>query len=159
MDKNETSKSWVKGDKYFALFGESTIISDGISNWTIIKEEKTIYKKDVEEEEGEIIKPRKLLTLWETGFRYKYGEETILNNEAVHLIFLYPENSGTVDYHTIAVYISESTSELKKSIFRMKDGTLMTYRITKFLSNPPIEDARFIFNEGKYPGYIVVKDF
>jgi hypothetical protein len=157
MDKNETSKSWVKGDKYFALFGENTIISDGISNWTIIKEEKTIYKTDVEEED-EIINPRKLLTLWETGFRYKYGEETILNNEAVHLIFLYPENSGTVDYHTIAVYISESTSELKKSIFRMKDGTLMTYRVTKFISNPPIEDATFIFNEGKYPGYIVIKD-
>lgn len=157
IDENETSKIWVKGDKYNALFGENTIISDGISNWTVVKEEKTIYKTDVDDED-EIINPLKLLTIWEKGFRYKYGEETVLDNESVHLIYLYPESPGTVDYHTIVAYISESTSELKQLIFRMKDKTLMTYHITRFVSNPPIEDAMLIFDQGKYPGYTMIKD-
>lgn len=28
-DENETGKGWVKGDKYYASFGDNTIISNG----------------------------------------------------------------------------------------------------------------------------------
>ena len=157
VDQNDASKSWVRGDKYYALFGENTILSDGKSNWTIIKEEKTIYKTDIGEDD-EIGDPRKFFTIWETGFKHKYGEETILDNEAVHLIYLYPESPGTVDYHTIVVYISEATSELKKLIIRMKDGAVLTIRITRFISNPPMEEDMFMLDKSKYPQYFMIED-
>jgi outer membrane lipoprotein-sorting protein len=41
---------------------------------------------------------------------------------------------------------------------KAKDGTTMTYTLTKFTSNPSVEDSKFVFDIKKYPGYTVVKD-
>jgi outer membrane lipoprotein-sorting protein len=71
---------------------------------------------------------------------------------------LYPKNAGKVDYHTIVLYISKTDNELKKAIMKAKDGTTMTYSLTKFTSNPTVEDSKFVFDIKKYPGYRVVKD-
>jgi outer membrane lipoprotein-sorting protein len=157
-EQNETGKEWVKGDNYFALFGDNTVISNGVKNWTIINEEKTIYVTDVEDADDENVNPKKLMTIWENGFKSKYGKETTINGETIHLIYLYPFSPGTVDYHTVILHISKSTGELKNVIINMKDGTIMTYSVSKFTSNPVIDDSKFIFNKGNYPGYIVVQD-
>ena len=157
-DENDTGKGWVKGDKYYASFGDNTIISNGKKTWTIIKEEKTVYEADADEDDDDIINPKKLMTIWESGFKNKYGKETTLNGEAVHLIYLYPKDPGSVDYHTIVLYISKSKNELKKVILKMKDGTRMTYRLTKYTANPEINDSKFIFDPKKYPGYEVIRD-
>lgn len=157
-DENETGKGWVKADKYYASFGDNTIISNGKKTWTVIKEEKTVYEADADEDDDDIINPKKLMTIWESGFKNKYGKETTLNGEAVHLIYLYPKNPGSVDYHTIVLYISKSDNELKKVILKMKDATRMTYRLTKYTANPEINDSKFIFEPKKYPGYEVIRD-
>lgn len=157
-DEEETGKGWVKGDKYYASFGDNTIISNGVKTWTVVKEEKTVYESDADEADDEAINPKKLMTIWETGFKNKYGKETTLNEETVHLIYLYPKSPGTVDYHTVILYISKADNELKKVVMKMKDGTVMTYRLTKFTSNPEIDDSKFIFDIKKYPGYTVVRD-
>jgi len=41
---------------------------------------------------------------------------------------------------------------------KAKDGTVMTYSLTKFTSNAPVEDTKFVFDIKKYPGYTLVKD-
>jgi outer membrane lipoprotein-sorting protein len=41
---------------------------------------------------------------------------------------------------------------------KAKDGTVMTYTLTKFQSNPTIEDSKFVFDIKKYPGYTLIKD-
>jgi outer membrane lipoprotein-sorting protein len=41
---------------------------------------------------------------------------------------------------------------------KAKDGTTMTYSLTKFTSNPDVDDAKFVFDKKKYPGYPVIKD-
>jgi outer membrane lipoprotein-sorting protein len=98
------------------------------------------------------------MTIWETGFKNKYEKETKLNNEAVHVIDLYPKNGGKVDYHTIILYISKTSNELKKAVMKAKDGTVMTYTLTKFQGNPTIEETKFVFDSKKYPGYTIIKD-
>ena len=85
-------------------------------------------------------------------------EEDKLNNEAVHVINLFPKNPAKVDYHTITVYISKTSNELKKAVMKSKDGTTMTYSLSKFTSNPEIEDTKFVFDLKKYPGYNLIKD-
>ena len=98
------------------------------------------------------------MTLWENGFKNKYGKETAIGSEKVDLIYLYPKSPGTVDYHTIKLYISQSSGELKKVVLKMKDGTEMTYKLTKFTSNPSIDDAKFVYDPKKYPGYTKISD-
>ncbi|WP_111710130.1 LolA family protein [Lutibacter citreus] len=158
IDENQSGIGWVKGDHFLSSFRDNTIISNAIITCTIIKEEKTIYKTDADEEDDEMLNPKKLMTLWESGFKNKYGKETTLNGETVHVIYLYPKNPANVDYKTLTLYISKSANELKKIGFKMKDETIMTYLITKYNSNPVIDDSIFIFNKSKYPGYTVIED-
>ncbi|MCE2712605.1 MAG: outer membrane lipoprotein carrier protein LolA [Cryomorphaceae bacterium] len=157
-NESETGKGWVKGDKYYASYGDNTIISNGIKTWTVVKDDKSVYETDANEDDGESMNPKKLMTIWESGFKNKYEKEDKLNNEAVHVIDLYPKNPGKVDYHTIVLYISKATNELKKAVMKAKDGTVMTYSLTKFTSNAPVEDTKFVFDIKKYPGYTLVKD-
>lgn len=157
-NESETGKGWVKGDKYYASFGDNTIISNGLKTWTIVKEEKSVYETDADEEDEETINPKKLMTIWESGFKNKYSKETTLNGQAVHVIYLYPKKPSSVDYHTVILYIAKSSNDLKKVTMKMRDGTTMTYRLTKFTSNPTISDSKFVFNKAKYPGYTVIKD-
>lgn len=157
-DEDETGKGWVKGDKYYASFGDNTIISNGKKTWTVVKEEKTVYEADADEEDDDMMNPKKLMTIWESGFKNKYGKEKQLNGEAVHEIYLYPKSPGSVDYHTVVLYISKTKNELKKVLLKMKDGTRMTYRLTKYTANPEINDSKFIYEAKKYPGYTVVRD-
>jgi outer membrane lipoprotein-sorting protein len=157
-NESETGKGWVKGSKFYASYGENTIISNGIKTWTIVKEEKSVYETDANESDEESMNPKKLMTIWESGFKNKYEKEDKLNNEAVHVINLFPKNPAKVDYHTITVYISKTSNELKKAVMKSKDGTTMTYSLSKFTSNPEIEDSKFVFDLKKYPGYNLIKD-
>lgn len=157
-NESETGKGWVKGEKFYASYGDNTIISNGTKTWTIVKEEKSVYETDANDGDEETMNPKKLMTIWESGFKNKYEKEDKLNNEAVHVINLYPKNAGKVDYHTITLYISKTSNELKKAVMKAKDGTVMTYTLTKFTSNPTVEDSKFVFDIKKYPGYTLIKD-
>lgn len=158
QNENETGKGWVKGSKFYASYGENTIISNGIKTWTIIKEDKSVYESDASGDDEESINPKKLMTIWETGFKNKFEKDDKVNGEAVSVINLFPKNPAKSDYHTIILYISKSGNELKKAIMKAKDGTVMTYTLTKFTSNPEIDDSKFVFDKKKFPGYPVIKD-
>jgi outer membrane lipoprotein-sorting protein len=156
-NENETGKGWVKGNKFSASYGENTIISNGMKTWTIVKEEKSVYESDATEDEDGI-NPKKLMTIWESGFKNKYIKEEKLGNESVHVIDLYPKNPSKAEYHTIVLFISKGDGELKKAVMKSKDGTIMTYSLSKFQENPEIDDSKFVFDKKKYPGYPVIKD-
>jgi outer membrane lipoprotein-sorting protein len=156
-NESQSGKGWVKGNKFSASYGENTIISNGLKTWTIVKEEKSVYESDAADDEDGI-NPKKLMTIWESGFKNKYIKEDKLNGESVHVIDLYPKNPSKAEYHTIVLYISKSDGELKKAIMKAKDGTVMTYSLTKFQENPDIDDSKFVFDKKKYPGYPVIKD-
>lgn len=157
QNETVTGKGWVKGSKFCATYGENTIISNGVKTWTVVKEEKTVYETDASES-GDGMNPKKLMTMWETGFKNKYDKEETLNGEAVHVINLYPKNAKGAEYHTIILYISKSSNDMKKAIMKSNDGTVMTYALTKFTSNPVVDDAKFVYDAKKYPGYHTVKD-
>ena len=54
--------------------------------------------------------------------------------------------------------LSKNDNELKKAVMRTKDGTYMTYVLTKYTANPTIDDDKFVFDIKKYPGYTLIKD-
>jgi outer membrane lipoprotein-sorting protein len=156
-NQNEIGKGWVKGNKFSASYGDNTIISNGMKTWTVVKEEKSVYESDATDDE-DAINPKKLMTIWENGFKNKYIKEDKISGESVHVIDLYPKNPSKADYHTIVLFISKGDVELKKAIMKGKDGTVMTYSLTKFQENPDVEDSKFVFDKKKYPGYPVIRD-
>lgn len=158
LNDAQTGKGWVKGNKYCASFGDNTILSNGMKTWTVVKEEKAVYEADASEDDEEGLNPKKLMTIWESGFKSKYEKETAVGNETCHEIKLFPTNAGDVEYHTVVVYVSKSSNNLKKAVMKMKDGTTMTYHLTKFEANTTVADSQFVFNSKKYPGYTVIRD-
>ena len=157
-NENEIGKGWVKGNKFYASYGDNTMICNGVKTWTIVKDERSVYESDANANDEESINPKKLMTIWETGFKNKYDHEDKLNGVAVHVINLYPKVPAKAEYHTIVLYISKTENELLKASMKAKDGTVMTYIVTKFTANPDIDDTKFVFDKKKYPGYPVIKD-
>ena len=157
VNESEKGKGWVKGSKYFAIYGDITLLSDGKKTWTVINEEKSVYESYASDDE-ESMNPKKLMTIWENGFKNKYEKASTFNGEKVHVIKLYPINPDEADYHTILLYVSVGKNELKKAVMKTNDGTTMTYHLTKFISNKEIADSKFVFNKTKYPGFSVIRD-
>lgn len=158
VNENETGKGWVKGEKYYASFGNNTVISNGVKTWTVVKEEKTVYVADADEDDDESINPKKLMTIWETGFKNKYLKESTVNGQAVHIVNLYPKNPKSTEYHTITLYISKAKNELVKVVMKMKDATIQTFTVGKFDGGATVSDSKFIFNKSKFPGYNIIED-
>lgn len=155
--ESELGKGWVKGNKFSAIYGDLTILSNGFKQWTIVKEDKSVYESNSNESD-DMINPKKLMTIWEKGFNNVYEKEITEDGEKLSLIRLIPKNPGKVDYHSIYVYINTSENDLKKAVVKMKNGTTMTYVLTKFTENPSIDDAKFVYNPKKYPGYDLIRD-
>jgi outer membrane lipoprotein-sorting protein len=152
-----TGKGWVKNNKYFATYGDNTLISNGLKTWSIIGKDKEIYESNNSDEE-ESVNPKKLMTLWESGFKNKFIKSDKIGNDAVDVIELYPKIPDKSNYTTITVYIGSAANELKKAVMKTTDGTVMTYSVTKFTSNPEVKDTKFTFDKKNYPGYKVIKN-
>ena len=155
--ENQNGNGWVKGNKFVASYAGNTIISNGMKTWTIIKDEKTVYESDANND-SESVNPKKIMTIWETGFKNKYEKEEVLDGDKVHIIYLYPKDPKKVDYHTVILYITKTGLDLKKAVMKTKDGTVMTYTLTNFIENAAVDDTKFVIDLKKYPGYKVVKD-
>ena len=104
---------------------------------------------------GNVMAEHAVLDAWK-HFACVLGRK--LNGEAVHVINLYPKVPSKAEYHTIILYISKAGNELVKASMKAKDGTVMTYVVTKFTANPEIDDTKFVFDKKKFPGYPVIKD-
>lgn len=146
-------KGWVKGEKFNAILGKNTIISNGVKNWVISSEDKTVYISAVSDDE-ESINPKKLMTIWEKDVKSKYIKE----ESGVHIIHLYPTNPKKKDFHTIVLKISTASRELKSIEVRMKDSTKMFYEILKISPNVEVQDTKFVYNKKDYPGYEEIED-
>lgn len=154
---NENGSGYVQGEKYFATFGSTVLISNSVKTWTVIKDEKVTYQGDVDEND-ETLTPKKLMTIWEEGFKSKYSKEMTVIGKKVHEINLYPINPGKVNYHTITVYVDVASNDLVRAIMKTKDGGIMTYTITKFEKNKAVTDSRFVYNPKNYPGYQLIRN-
>ncbi len=157
-DSNEKGSGYVKGDKFTATLGQNQIISNGMKVWTVVKEEKVVYESDADEDDEESINPKKLMTIWETGFKSKYSGEETVNGKKMHVINLYPTNPGEVQYHTIILYIDQTTNELYKAVMKTKDGTTMSYTIDKFTKNIEVTDDQFVYDPRKFVGFQLIRD-
>jgi outer membrane lipoprotein-sorting protein len=157
-DSKENGKGYVQGDKFNASLGDNEIISNGIKIWTVVKEENVTYESAADDEDEESINPKRLMTIWESGFKNNYVKQDKLNGKAVHVINLFPTNPGEVQYHTITLYIDVASSELSKAIMKTKDGTTMSYEIENFKKNPEIAASKFVYDAKKYPGYKLIRD-
>jgi outer membrane lipoprotein-sorting protein len=149
VNENVTGKGWVQGDKFHTVYGDNTIISNGIKIWVVSKEDKAVYISSATDDDEETLNPKKLMSIWESGFNNKYIKEEGGN----HVIHLFPKNPGKSEYHTIVLKISVAGKDLKAVEVRLKDGTKMVYEVVKLDGNVEIPTSKFVYDKRNFPGY------
>ena len=148
VNEASSGKGWVQGDKFFTTYGDNTVISNGIKVWVISKDDKSVYTSSSSDEE-QTMNPKKLMQIWETGFKNHYVKEEGGN----HIIDLFPKNPATSQYHTIQLKINTTTNMIESVSLKMKDGTSMYYKVVKFTGNIEVAPSKFVYDKRNYPGY------
>jgi outer membrane lipoprotein-sorting protein len=143
----------IKGEKYQLNISGQTIICDGKTIWTFIKDanEVTITTPSTDED---AINPATIYTLWEKGYKYKYIKEEVQAGIAVHIIDLTPIKGKS--YHKVRVVVDKNKKQLVSSTVYDKDNTTYAYKIKVFKTNTVIDDKKFTFNKASYPGVEII---
>ena len=156
LNEKETGKGWVKGNKFHASYGSNIMISNGLKNWTIVKEDRIVYISNASEDDE--MNPKKLMTIWENGFSNTFVKESKIGKTSVYVIKLKPKSKSS-DYKSVMLYVAKDYS-LKKVVFKTQDGTTMSYSLLKFNGNITIDDKKFVCDTKKWTsrGYKSIRD-
>ncbi len=157
IDESQNGSLKSKGNKYHLIIAGQKVISNGKLVWTVLEDAEEIQINVVPDEESEdFVSPNKILTLWESGFKYKYDQQTTLNGKTVDVINLYPDKVDEQSFHTIKLFVDKTKKEVVKIEIKGKDGTDYTYLIKNFKTNEPLSDEIFEVKPSKYPDFEVI---
>ena len=156
-NKNQNINEIQKGilvlqeDMFRLEMDEQIIINDGESQWIYLSDmnEVQIMENDPEEE---MMSPKKLFTIYEEGYKYRYVGTESEKNKNLQIIDLFPEESGAFIKITLAV--DTAKNQLRKITILDKNGGTYTYLVKSFKSNTNI--SPFIFNTDDYDGVEVI---
>ena len=155
LHQTQEGKIIIKGDKFLLELGDNTIYSNGTTQWTYNKDMNEVYIDAAGGAQGNL-RPDKLFTMWETGFKKYYGEEGTLNGTPVHILKLNPTDPSDKNYHTIKVFVGKNDHQVKQAIIQGKQGQNYTYTIKSFTPNKEYSEATFTFDKSKHPGVEVI---
>jgi outer membrane lipoprotein-sorting protein len=154
---HETKKGLasMKGDKYWLSFAGQTIMSDGKTQWTYIKDNNEVQVNNVDPNDDQAMNPSKLLTSYNKSFNPKFIKEELRNGKTLQILDLTPIKGRS--YYKIRVEIDKTAKQILNSIVYDKNGsTTYTYTVTKSTPNKTIPDSKFTFSAKDYPGVEVI---
>lgn len=154
---NETikGKAYRQGDKYAYDTEDYQVVCDGRTVWTYVKNDNQVTitsANEDEDEEGAMLNPTKLLTIWEEGFKYKLVGAKTIGGKKVKEIKLYPKNPKKVKFHTISIFVDDVKNEIVSLKIKGRDGVTMDYKLKKMVGDAPISSSKFKFDTSKHPG-------
>ena len=142
----------IKGNKYtYSIFG-ATKISDGIKIATVLKEDQEVTIGKVDFNDPDEFSPQEMFTIYETGYKYRYMSQKLVNGETLELIDLYPEAGNKQPYRRVTLYINNDTKEIKKiELFHKTSGKVFSVTVTKSAYDLDIKDSEFICECTRWP--------
>lgn len=148
----EKGKAYLSEDKYKVELTDQDIYCDGVTLTTHLKEDEECYTSSVadNEEEG-VVSPTEILTIWESGYKYKYIKETTFKGIPVHHINIFPKDAAKSKYFAIILKIDKEKNEVVSALIKGKDGINMRYTLTKFEHDQVLPASTFVFDRAKHP--------
>ena len=102
------------------------------------------------------ITPNKMLTFFNTGYKYAWDIPQNLKGRKIQYVKLIP-NSGKDQRKEILVGIDVQTKHIYTVIEVGKNGTKTTLTVNSFKTNQPLSKNHFTFTKSKYPNYYINK--
>ncbi|MBL0097191.1 MAG: outer membrane lipoprotein carrier protein LolA [Bacteroidetes bacterium] len=144
----------LSGTRFNFVMSDQTVMSDGTTTWTYLKESNEVQISEAKTTEG-AISPTTIFTMYEKGFKSKYLGEKTSAGKQVQQIELTPEDSKK-NYFKIILNIDKTAKYVSEARIFEKNGGILTYSIVKFTPNAVVTNENFSFNKAKYPGVEVV---
>lgn len=149
-------KAYKSAQKYAYYTTDYTVINDGRDNWLYSKKDNEVVvtsNEDADEGNG-LMSPAKLLSIWETGFKYQFIGEGKVGSKTLQEVRLFPMDPKKSKYHTITLIIDKTKNELTKVEIKGRDGVNMLYDITGFASGAAISSSKFKFDKSQFPNLV-----
>ncbi len=146
IEKPQTWKVMVKGQKFKLEIPGTTIVCDGKTLWNYNKDAKevTIKNFDANNEEQN---PSTIFTMYETGYKYKYDKEQAIGAVMCQCIDLFPAvKPEKKKFHTVKICINKAKKQIVQLKMMMKDGGTQQYDIKSMKPNTEMADALFVFD-------------
>ena len=155
---NQESKGNVtmKGNQYVLNFMGVTKIYDGKKAYTIVPEDEEITISTVNDKDDNAITPSKMLTFFNTGYKYNMDVLQNVRGRKIQYIKLIPFNSKD-QRKEVLLGIDVQTKHIYNLIEIGKKGTKTTLTVNSFKTNQPLSKNQFTFAESKYPNYYINK--
>jgi outer membrane lipoprotein-sorting protein len=155
---NQESKGNVtmKGNKYVLNLMGVTKIFDGKFNYTINPEDEEVAISKLNEKDENAITPSKLLTFFNSGYKYTWDIPQNVKGRKIQYIKLVPNNSKD-QRKEILLGIDTQTKNIYNLIEVGRNGTKTTLTVNSFKINQPLSKNQFTFDASKYPKYYINK--
>ncbi len=155
---NQESKGNVtlKGNQYVLNFMGVTKIFDGKKTYTINPEDEEITISKHDEKDDNAITPSKMLTFFNSGYKYSWDILQNVKGRKIQYIKLVPISSK--DHRKeILLGIDVQTKHIYNLIEVGRNGTKTVLTVNSFKTNQPLSKNQFTFAESKYPNYYINK--
>lgn len=155
---NQESKGNVmmKGDLYILNLMGVTKLFDGKQTYTINPEDEEITISKFNEKDDNAITPSKMLTFFNSGYKYKMDILQNVKGRKIQYVKLIPISSKD-QRKEILLGIDNQTKNIYNLIEVGKNGTKTTLTVNSFKTDQPLSKNQFIFEASKYPKYYINK--
>ncbi len=153
IDENYDGTLLVEGNKYKLNISGQTVICDGTTIWTYIKDANEVQINSATDSD-ESITPSNLLSSYSKNYKSKFVHETFMYGTTVNVIDLTPTEGKS--YSKVRVVIDKAKDQLLELTIFDKNGSTYSYIIKKFTPNAAIKDSEFTFNKADYPDADIV---
>jgi outer membrane lipoprotein-sorting protein len=155
---NQESKGNVilKGNMYVLNFMGITKLFDGKKIYTINPEDEEVSISRFDEKDDKAITPSKMLTFFNSGYKYSWDIMQNVKGRKIQYIKLVPTNARDARKE-ILLGIDTQTKNIYTLIETGKTGTKTTLVVNSFKTNQPLSKNQFTFVESKYPNYYINK--
>lgn len=155
---NQESKGNVtlQGNLYNLNFMGVSKIFDGKKVYTIVPEDEEVTIANFDAKDDNAITPNKMLTFFNSGYKYAWDIPQNLKGRKIQFIKLTPISSKD-QRKEILIGIDVQTKHIYTIIEVGKNGTKTTLTVNSFKTNQPLSKNHFTFTKSKYPNYYINK--
>lgn len=140
--------------KYHIAMNDQDIISDGKTQWMILKDVNEVQITDVDHS-SEAISPTNIFSFYKEGYKYVSSTDEQVGGRQLAVVELTPEDTNA-PYFKIKLRVDKKTYQIHDVTIFDKGGNRFTYTIKSVKANPKLDDGKFIFRATDYPGVEIV---
>ncbi|NQV02090.1 MAG: outer membrane lipoprotein carrier protein LolA [Bacteroidia bacterium] len=153
IHESKTGTLLVSGEKYKVNVAGQEVFCDGEKVWTYIGESNEVQINEMDTRK-DAITPTSILTSYHTNYQSRIIQDKDAADPNLEAIELIPFTQG--NYDKVIVIIDKKLKQIKSFKIFDRNGNIFTYKVTRFLSDVPVKDSDFIFNEDDHDNVEVI---